>query len=367
MIEKTIILSFFLILLCAILFKLLLFFIKKLSLNNKHQLGYLIIFFITILIRISLNFIALVLNKKVIQFLLLALISLGAFSLYMHIKALYNKSAVRINLKHLSPMLISYIFIFLFEIDMISFEIPKSRNIDVSLVGVQLNNFEKILPAYSITLFFNLIYYISAISIIKKYLKEKDIIQKKLVMYFIFIKRFVLYNMYSLIFLLMVGLLGLLRVDFLYLIIIFYLLTIGIIIYFFLYPNMINGVVGFNIFMEKNKVLNDQFEHIKNSMISKKLYLNSDFSLSLLSIESGISTQVIRESLRVNKFKNLNTFCNEIRVEYSVNKINEGFLLNHSIETLLNESGFKSQQTFYRAFKRKYLLTPNEYWKNLSS
>ena len=51
----------------------------------------------------------------------------------------------------------------------------------------------------------------------------------------------------------MVGLLGLLRVDFLYLIIIFYILTIGIIIYFFLHPNMINGVVGFNIFMEKNK------------------------------------------------------------------------------------------------------------------
>lgn len=57
------------------------------------------------------------------------------------------------------------------------------------------------------------------------------------------------------------------------------------------------------------------------------------------------------------------TLVNEYRVKLAKTKIEEGYLDDYTVESLGEYCGFRSRTTFFNAFKKKYGMSPNEYWK----
>ena len=56
-----------------------------------------------------------------------------------------------------------------------------------------------------------------------------------------------------------------------------------------------------------------------------------------------------------------NTYINRLRIEYAV-KLMKTYP-HYSIESIATDSGFKSKNTFYVAFRDVFGVTPNEYKK----
>lgn len=56
---------------------------------------------------------------------------------------------------------------------------------------------------------------------------------------------------------------------------------------------------------------------------------------------------------------NYNHWINDFRIDYLLEQIHSG----KKLSDLANEAGFASTDAFYRSFKRKTNLTPNEYLK----
>lgn len=96
-----------------------------------------------------------------------------------------------------------------------------------------------------------------------------------------------------------------------------------------------------------------------------KLYTDKDLKLNTLADKIGVSNAVLTEFIK-NKYNiNFTEYINSKRIEefkaLVENPKNNGF----TILGLANESGFKSKATFYRVFKNKEGITPNEYFKSL--
>ena len=64
------------------------------------------------------------------------------------------------------------------------------------------------------------------------------------------------------------------------------------------------------------------------------------------------------------RYSSFNVWINEIKINYSIDLIQNSYLDDYSIEALAKECGFKSKTTFYRAFKTKTGETPLSYIKN---
>ena len=59
-------------------------------------------------------------------------------------------------------------------------------------------------------------------------------------------------------------------------------------------------------------------------------------------------------------------FNNYQQINYVINKIKKGYLKTYTMESLIENSGFKSKMTFYRSFKKYTNTTPSEFFKKYS-
>jgi AraC-like DNA-binding protein len=104
------------------------------------------------------------------------------------------------------------------------------------------------------------------------------------------------------------------------------------------------------------------FEQINEAVELEKLFLKKDFNFNKLMFLIGQSGDSIRAAIKINTNKTFIDFINTYRVAASVNLMENGYLDMHSLDSLGMASGFNSQQSFYRAFRKEYDLTPGEYW-----
>ena len=91
---------------------------------------------------------------------------------------------------------------------------------------------------------------------------------------------------------------------------------------------------------------------IKPKYHSNNLFLNSNYSIVNLSADSNISIVKIRETLKESGCNNYSEFINTYKINYANSLILDGYLDKFSIESLSKESGFQSEVTFYRIFKK---------------
>jgi len=141
--------------------------------------------------------------------------------------------------------------------------------------------------------------------------------------------------------------------------------------FFLLNPNLILEITK-PISNQKKITLNDTklnstYNYLNELIQNNQFYLDPNYSLTNLSIDSDISTINIRDSINTNGMKNYSAYINSFRIGHAEKLILNGYLETYSIESLCKDSGFQSEVTFYRVFKKIHNCTPKEYSYSLKN
>jgi AraC-like DNA-binding protein len=100
---------------------------------------------------------------------------------------------------------------------------------------------------------------------------------------------------------------------------------------------------------------------------SGKKYLTKDFSLAQLAALLDTNTKYLSEVINKYKRKNFNSYTNELRIRYIVEKLkNDPKYLSYKVSYLAEECGFSSHSLFSAAFKTHTGITPNVFIQFLS-
>lgn len=95
-------------------------------------------------------------------------------------------------------------------------------------------------------------------------------------------------------------------------------------------------------------------------------YLDKNMSFSVLVGQLGTNAKYLSHLIKNNKNKDYNTYINELRIHYIINKLKtDPDYLNYKISYLAEESGFSSHSKFSANFKRVTNLSPSEFIDSL--
>ena len=136
------------------------------------------------------------------------------------------------------------------------------------------------------------------------------------------------------------------------------------VIYFVLFPSIIYYVPLIkksDLFYAETESLT--FTRLNSLFDEQEVFLETDLSLRSVSLKSGLKENAIRSTIKNNTGLNFNDFVNKHRIEYSIALMNTDFLQRNLITSLGLKSGFKSNQTYYRSFKKLMNETPAVYYK----
>lgn len=147
--------------------------------------------------------------------------------------------------------------------------------------------------------------------------------------------------------------------------ILFFIASLITPIYIIANPKIISVVTNFIVDSKKKENSpsenKDVFSILNSIITTNNLFLNSNYSIVNLSADSNISIVKIRETIKDSGCNNYSEFINTFKINYANGLISEGYLDKFSIESLSKESGFQSEVTFYRIFKKINGCTPKEY------
>lgn len=150
-----------------------------------------------------------------------------------------------------------------------------------------------------------------------------------------------------------------------------FLLVIAFLIPDFLYSSKkiyhinVDGSIG-QAPQSDSKMDNNLFEKINQIFLSKKLFLDPDFSLVKLEKKFGLSGRYISESIKVATGHNFAQYLNRARIDYFKEQCeHRDFYKNKTIEELAQEIGYNSVNNFYMYFKKLKGCTPKDYLKKI--
>lgn len=103
------------------------------------------------------------------------------------------------------------------------------------------------------------------------------------------------------------------------------------------------------------------FSDIVDYFNKDKPYINTDFTLSSLSIQMNENVKKISQAINQNTNENFNTFVNKYRVEETKRILITDKYKNFSILAIGFEAGFNSKAAFYNAFKKFTKATPVQF------
>lgn len=114
---------------------------------------------------------------------------------------------------------------------------------------------------------------------------------------------------------------------------------------------------SFEISEEKLQLLHEKIETFSLS----KPYLNSDFSLSVMSASTDIPVHHLSYYFNEHLNINFNTWKNDLKINFVIEQIEKGNNELLTLDALAKQAGFVSRTTFLSAFKQKLGLTPTEF------
>ncbi len=124
--------------------------------------------------------------------------------------------------------------------------------------------------------------------------------------------------------------------------------------------------------LEKNELLlftDEYISAVKSSLETskvKKMYLNTDFKLVQISKESGIPVHHLTYYFNSIKQVSFSEWRNSLRIKYAMELIGQGETNAFTLQSIAQQAGFASQNTFIRAFKNVTGTTPSAYLKSVS-
>ena len=113
-------------------------------------------------------------------------------------------------------------------------------------------------------------------------------------------------------------------------------------------------------------VYKESLEAVLENFKERKVFLNSDFRLMQVSVESSIPVHHL--TYHFNDIKNISfsDWRNNLRIAYALELLLQGEASNLTLEAISAKCGFASQSTFIRAFKNVTGTTPSAYLKTIS-
>lgn len=116
--------------------------------------------------------------------------------------------------------------------------------------------------------------------------------------------------------------------------------------------------------LSSNSEIKSQIEKIKSHMKNEKPYLDANFSISDLSLQTEIPIRELSILINHHLNKHFFDFVNEYRIEKAKELLLSIDRKNHTILEILYEVGFNSKSSFNTAFKKQTQLTPTQYRRN---
>lgn len=97
-------------------------------------------------------------------------------------------------------------------------------------------------------------------------------------------------------------------------------------------------------------------------------YLKSKYSLSLLAKEINTNSSYLSKVINIYKGKNFSNYLHDLRIGYAIDRLKDDrqFRL-YSIKGISEEVGFKSSESFSKAFHKKTGIYPSAFIKKLKS
>ena len=121
---------------------------------------------------------------------------------------------------------------------------------------------------------------------------------------------------------------------------------------------------------EKSTLTEDQatvyIEKVKDLLESKKLYLDSELTIHVISDRLQIPKHHLTESLNTYLGKNFYTLINEYRVETFMKMLHQKKFSHWTLLAVAFESGFNSKSSFNLIFKKHTGQTPSQYFKSIA-
>ena len=121
---------------------------------------------------------------------------------------------------------------------------------------------------------------------------------------------------------------------------------------------------------EKSTLTEDQahvyIEKVKDLLESKKLYLNSELTIHVISDRLQIPKHHLTESLNSYLGKNFYTLINEYRVDTFRKMVHEKEFSHWTLLAVAYESGFNSKSSFNLIFKKHTGQTPSQYFRSIA-
>lgn len=121
---------------------------------------------------------------------------------------------------------------------------------------------------------------------------------------------------------------------------------------------------GLNIPLETENALVSKLDQFENS----KHFTKQDMSLALLAAHFDTNTKYLSEVINTHKGKNFNSYINELRINYIIDKLKSNkTYLQYKISYLAEESGFSSHSSFATVFKAVTGISPTVFIDLLKS
>lgn len=159
-------------------------------------------------------------------------------------------------------------------------------------------------------------------------------------------------------------------VDFLF------LLLISIIIASIVYKSWRQPEIVSGLYEETGKYKNSPLsdadsnelkEKLEHLLVQEKAYLTQELNLNQLAELIGTQSYLLSQLLNEKYGENFFNFINGHRINFAMQKIQEGHLSSRTLEAIAYESGFNSKSTFNRAFKKKVGCSPKEFYKSVKA
>lgn len=109
--------------------------------------------------------------------------------------------------------------------------------------------------------------------------------------------------------------------------------------------------------------INNYFKKAVNYLQEKKVYTDSELTISRLAEELEIPVHYLSQVINVKQESNFFDFFNQFRVEEAKRLLTSNEFNNYTIEAIAYDCGFGTKTSFNRAFKKYTGKTPSEYRK----
>ena len=129
-------------------------------------------------------------------------------------------------------------------------------------------------------------------------------------------------------------------------------------------PSLLKGLSNIKNIEAIDESLNEVFAKIQSLLSGSNGYLNPNYVISNISVETGFRDGIVRDSIKKNTSMSVPLYINSFRVEYACKLIKQGYLESFSMEAIAEKSGFNSQENFNRVFKQLKSCTPSEFLIN---